>query len=135
VVIYIRGKVYKTTALKALLTLAVLACVVGVSFADDDFRLYAYPNPFVAGYAPARLVYFLPASSFISLYVYDLEGNTVRTLVEKAERPAGAYNGQDVWDGRDDGGEFVPAGAYLIVLDVRTRGETLRDTFIAVVDR
>ena len=81
------------------------------------------------------MVYFLPASSFISLYVYDLEGNPVRTLVEKAERPAGGYHGQDVWDGRDDDGDFVPAGAYLIVLDVRTRGETLRDTFVAVVDR
>ena len=134
-VIYSRGKVYKPTALKALLTLVILASGVAVSYADDDFSLHTYPNPFVAGYAPARLVYYLPASSFISLYVYDLEGNPVRTLAEKAERPAGAYNGQDVWDGRDDGGEFVPAGAYLIVLDVRTRGETLRDTFIAVVDR
>jgi hypothetical protein len=135
VVIYSRGKVYKAIALKALLTLVILACGAGVSFADDDFRLHSYPNPFVAGYAAARLVYFLPASSFISLYVYDLEGNPVRTLVEKAERAAGTYDGRDVWDGRDDGGDFVPAGAYLIVLDVRTRGETLRDTFIAVVDR
>lgn len=126
---------YKTTAPKALLTLVVLACCVGASFANDDFRLYAYPNPFVAGYVAARLVYFLPASSFISLYVYDLDGNPVRTLVEKAEREPGTHNGRDVWDGRDDDGDFVPAGAYLIVLDVRTRGETLRDTFIAVVDR
>ena len=134
-VVYIRGKVYKTIALKTLLTLVVLACGAGVAFADGDFNLHAYPNPFVAGYSAAQLVYFLPASSFISLYVYDLEGNPVRTLVEKAERGPGNYNGRDVWDGRDDDGEFVPAGAYLIVLDVRTRGETFRDTFIAVVDR
>jgi len=88
--------VRKNAVLKTLLTLVILACAAGVAHADDDFRLYAYPNPFVAGYSPARLVYYLPATSFVSLYVYDLEGNPVRTLVEKAERPAGAYNGQDV---------------------------------------
>ena len=125
----------KATALKTLLTLVVLACAAGAVFADDDFGLHAYPNPFVAGYNAARLVYVLPASSIISLYVYDLEGNPVRTVVEKLERDAGTYDGRDVWDGRDDDGEFVPAGAYLIVLDVRTRGETLRDTFVSVVDR
>jgi hypothetical protein len=125
----------KKVALKTLLTLVVLAWGAGGASADDDFRLYAYPNPFIAGYDAAKLVYFIPTSSYISIYVYDLEGNLVRTLVEKGERSRGTYNGRDVWDGRDDDGEFVPAAAYLLVLDVRTRGETFRDTFIAVVDR
>jgi hypothetical protein len=126
---------YKTYAFKTLRALAVAACLAGVAAADDDFKFHAYPNPFVAGYGAAQLAYYLATESFISLYVYDLEGNLVRTLAEKAERDPGVYTGYDAWDGRDDDGEFVPAGAYLLVLDVRARGQTFRDTFIAIVDR
>lgn len=123
----------KYTASNYFLILTFLAGVVAA--ADEDFGLFAYPNPFVAGYADAQLAYYLPADAVISIYVYDLDGNHVRTLIDGANRPRGDYRGRDRWDGRDDDGETVDAGPYLIVLDVRMEGEPYRDTFVAVVDR
>jgi hypothetical protein len=136
VVIYIRGKVHTYRYRKYLVILTVLAAAAGVAAADDvDLRLFAFPNPFVAGYVEAQLTYYLPANAVISINVYDLDGNHVRTLAERVDRSKGGYRGQDRWDGRDDGGELVRAGPYLLVLDVRMGGEPHRDTFIAIVDR
>jgi hypothetical protein len=125
---------YKYRPSKCLLFIA-LAASAGAAAAADDFGLFAYPNPFVAGYAEAQLVYALSADAVVSVNVYDLDGNHVRTVTDRAERPRGNYRGQDRWDGRDDDGGFVRAGPYLVVLEVRMRGEPFRDTFIAIVNR
>ncbi|HUV85788.1 MAG TPA: FlgD immunoglobulin-like domain containing protein [bacterium] len=135
-VVYIIGKVYKYRKRKYLLILTILAGGTGVVAAEDgDLRLFAYPNPFVAGYADAQLAYYLPADAVVSINVYDLDGNHVRTLAERVDRPKGVYRGRERWDGRDDDGELVRAGPYLVVLDVRMGGEPYRDTFVAIVDR
>jgi hypothetical protein len=126
---------FKYISLIFLLILLILVPGLALAAGEEDFRLYAYPNPFQAGYASARLSYYLPAEAIISIYVYDLEGQRVRTLVERVERPQGSHNGQEVWDGRDDDGELVPAGPYVVVLDVRMRGAPYEDTFVAIVSR
>jgi hypothetical protein len=59
----------------------------------------------------------------------------VRTLAERIDRSKGGYRGRDRWDGRNESGELVRAGPYLLVLDARMGGEPYRDTFIAIVDR
>jgi hypothetical protein len=121
---------------KCLAILTILAGATGVAVAADaDLRFFAYPNPFVAGYVGAKLAYYLPAEAVVSVNVYDMEGNHVRTLLERADRSKGGYEGEDRWDGRDDDGEFVRAGPYLLVLDARIEGEPYRDTFIAIVNR
>ena len=121
---------------KCLVILTILAGAAGVAAAEDaDLRFFAYPNPFVAGYVDAQLTYYLPADAVISINVYDLDGNRVRTLAERIDRSKGGYRGQDRWDGRDESGELVRAGPYLLVLDARMGGEPHRDTFIAIVDR
>jgi hypothetical protein len=114
VVTYYIRKVYKYSTRKYLLILTILV---------------------VAGYVNAQLAYDLPADAVVSINVYDLKGNHVRTLAERVDRSKGGYRGQDRWDGRDDGGELVRAGPYLVVLDVRMGGEPHRDTFVAIVDR
>lgn len=126
---------FKYISFRFLLISLILVAGLGVAAGDEDFRLYAYPNPFQAGYTSARLSYYLPAEAIVSIYVYDLEGQRVRTLVDRVVRPQGSNTGRDVWDGRDDDGEFVPAGPYVVVLDVRIRGAPYEDTFVAVVKR
>lgn len=129
------GKWYKYCPPKCLLFLILTAFGVAAGAAEDDFGLFVYPNPFVAGYDEGQLAYELPDDAVISVNIYDLDGNRVRTLADRVDRSRGSYRGQDRWDGCDDGGQLVRAGPYLVVLDVRMRGETFRDTFTAIVNR
>lgn len=75
-----------------------------------------YPNPFNSS---TILPFHLPSSaSTVSLRIYDLLGQPVRTLLQGALRP-GYY--EAVWDGRDQNGNSVASGAYFSRLET---GET-----------
>jgi hypothetical protein len=69
------------------------------------------PNP-AAG--PTRIDFSLPRSGAVSLRIFGLRGELVRTLVE-GDRPAGPNTA--TWDGRDDHGRPVGAGAYFYRLE------------------
>lgn len=69
------------------------------------------PNP-TSG--RTRIAFTLPQAGRVSLKVYDLSGARVRTLVA-GERPAGRQTIE--WDGRDDAGHTVKAGAYFYQLE------------------
>ena len=66
-----------------------------------------YPNPFNP---ETTIRYDLPEEGTIRLFLYNLSGQKIRTLVE-GERPAGTYS--VTWDGRDDAGRDVASGVYL----------------------
>ncbi len=69
------------------------------------------PNP-TSG--RTRIGFTLPRAGRVSLHVYDLAGARVRTLVD-GDRPAGVQTVD--WDGRDDAGHAVKAGAYFYKLE------------------
>ncbi|MDZ7261245.1 MAG: DUF3160 domain-containing protein [candidate division KSB1 bacterium] len=72
------------------------------------FQLHPnYPNPFNA---TTVIRYDLPAPGFVTLEIYNLLGQKVRTLVAE-RRPAGSY--QTLWDGTDDAGVVLPTGVYM----------------------
>ena len=72
------------------------------------FRLFQnYPNPFNPS---TKIAYDLPRSSRVTLQVYNILGNKVRTLV-KARKKAGRH--WVIWDGRDELGNPVPNGVYI----------------------
>lgn len=74
----------------------------------EAFTLDAsYPNPFTRS---ATIPFALPTAADVSLVVYNLLGQPVRTLVE-GRREAGRYTA--VWDGRTDGGAPAAAGPYV----------------------
>ncbi|UCE17760.1 MAG: T9SS type A sorting domain-containing protein [Gemmatimonadota bacterium] len=68
-----------------------------------------YPNPFNAttkiGYALANI----DPRTNVSLIIYNVLGQDVRTLVDELQQP-GYYN--VLWDGRDDQGREVHSGVY-----------------------
>ena len=69
-----------------------------------------YPNPF----NPSTTIGFLvPKAGKVSLVIYDLLGNRVRTLVD-GDFPAGP--GTARWDGRDARGRQVSSGVYFYQL-------------------
>jgi hypothetical protein len=68
------------------------------------------PNPF-AGFT--SLLYSIPASGHTSLWVCDLSGRLVRTLVE-GNLHAGRHTA--FWNGKDESGHLLPSGTYYFKL-------------------
>ncbi|MFQ5707531.1 MAG: FlgD immunoglobulin-like domain containing protein, partial [bacterium] len=76
-----------------------------------DFQLLPnYPNPF----NPSTTIdYQLPQASRVSLKIYNLRGQQIRTLFDGRQQ-AGVHS--LVWDGKNDHGETVASGIYVVRL-------------------
>ncbi len=86
-----------------------------------------FPNPFNAA---TTIYYNIPAYTSdpkIQIYVFDLMGRHIRTLVDHREKP-GCY--QITWDGRDDAGNLVSTGRYFIRLTSRGGAKTIKCTLV-----
>ena len=70
-----------------------------------------YPNPFNP---QTKITFHLPKQCEVSLHIYNLAGQHIRTLVEKEVYTVGIHNLN--WDGNDDFGMRVPSGMYFIVM-------------------
>ncbi len=66
----------------------------------------AAPNPFVDN---TKIRYSVPSRQHVSIEVYNILGQKVRTLVDEAKE-ANSYVAE--WDGRADGGARVSSGIY-----------------------
>lgn len=74
----------------------------------QEFTLFQnYPNPFNP---TTKIRYQLRQSTEVSLKIYNLLGQLIRTLIDEKQR-AGEYS--VVWDGKDAKGERVASGIYL----------------------
>ena len=62
--------------------------------------------------------YQLPKTGQVSLKIYNISGQLVKTLVNR-EQGAGSYSVQ--WDGRDESGQAVANGVYLYQIKARLR--------------
>jgi hypothetical protein len=69
-----------------------------------------YPNPFSGN---TTIEFGIEMNKHISLIIYDMSGNQVRTLVNE-NFPAGKYS--ITWDGTNLSGAMVPNGIYFYVL-------------------
>ncbi len=79
-----------------------------------------YPNPFNAS---TNIRYYLPTTSYqqqsaVSLKVFNLLGQEVKTLVDERQR-TGLY--RIVWDGKDGEGRDVGSGIYFCRLEVEDK--------------
>jgi len=81
----------------------------------DDFTVRQFPNPFNPS---TRIEYDLPRDAELSIKVYNLRGQVVRTLVDQFMR---AGTGHVTWDGRDAAGAQVASGVYFC--ETRALGE------------
>lgn len=75
------------------------------------------PTPMAAN---AAISFVLPSPGRVRLAVYNISGQLVRALLD-ADCPAGRH--AISWDGRDDRGQRLPAGAYLVRMG---SGSTIR---------
>jgi hypothetical protein len=78
--------------------------------------LASFPNPFsVSSEAAVAIRYSVPSTGQVTLTLYNLLGQEIKTLV-KGPHPAGQYT--VVWDGRDDRGRRVSSGVYFCRMTV-----------------
>jgi hypothetical protein len=66
-----------------------------------------YPNPFNP---VTKLHYSIPEKSLVSIAIYDILGNQVKTLINQTQ---GAGYKSVIWDATNDYGKPVSAGIYL----------------------
>jgi hypothetical protein len=74
-----------------------------------DFQLFQnYPNPF----NPSTIIRFsIPVSSTVDLFIFDILGRRIRSLVNASSYSAGTHS--VMWNGTDDDGEYMSNGVYI----------------------
>jgi peptidase C25-like protein/flagellar hook capping protein FlgD len=85
---------------------------------------YAYPNPFDPAGEPTKLLFSLNRSAEVTIRVYSVSGRLVRKADFGAQAGPNAFS----WDGRDEAGDAVANGVYLVRVVAQRSGseETAR---------
>lgn len=79
----------------------------------EGFKLFQnYPNPFNL---ETTIRYYLPVSSRVSISIYNLKGQLVKTLLSREMKSKG--NHSVCWNGKDQHGKTVSSGVYLCKLE------------------
>ncbi|NUO80187.1 T9SS type A sorting domain-containing protein [candidate division KSB1 bacterium] len=83
-------------------------------------RTYNFPNPFRAGNGATTVRYYLADPGRVSINVYDVKGDLIKTVLDQVQRSAGENLGE-VWDGTDLNGVQVSPGLYYV--EVKTQNQ------------
>jgi flagellar hook assembly protein FlgD len=75
-----------------------------------------YPNPFNP---TTNFSFTLAQAGTVSLEVYNILGQKIRTIVENELLEPGVYDGSYQWDATDDAGNVVSGGIYYYVFTVK----------------
>ncbi|MGE5681380.1 MAG: FlgD immunoglobulin-like domain containing protein [Bacillota bacterium] len=98
--------------------------------APDDFALLEnFPNPFNSS---TKIRYRLNKNSQVRLDIYSVTGQMIKCLIN-SDKPSGIY--EVIWDGKDEDGNTVSSGCYLLRLDI-TEGSlstTIKNRKIALI--
>lgn len=87
----------------------------------------SYFHPLASESSFTTLKYTLTEHGFIQLLVRDSNNKTVRTLAVDQLRSMG--HNQEVWDGKDDNGNYLPGGLYMFDLytyDTNANGHAVK---------
>lgn len=81
---------------------------VAETFVPTNYRLLNnYPNPFNPS---TKIAFEIPQSENVSLRIYNINGELVRTVVSE-NLPAGHFEKE--WDGKNESGVSVTSGVYI----------------------
>jgi hypothetical protein len=101
----------------------------GIALVPKAFELSQnFPNPFAAKLQQSftAIRYTLPQSASVTVEVYNMLGQKVRTLVAGQAQAADYYLA--TWDGRDEAGKEVSSGVYVYRLLAESNGERFTAT-------
>lgn len=96
--------------------------------AASGLALAAYPNPFRSG-SSAVISYYISGPGNVSIEIYDIMGNLIKTIAKNSARPAGSRT-EDSWDGTDNRGRLVNSGTYIVRVSADSGSMTRKITFI-----
>jgi len=91
---------------------------------------YNFPNPFNPQSEITRIRYQLELPLPVSIKILDANEQLVRTLVDKSQKTVGEHT-EDVWDGKNDDGYYVPNGLYYGIIETGKEKHIIK---IAVVN-
>jgi len=85
-------------------------------------------------YSQAKIVYNVPDNTSKLIYIFDVQGKIVKKLLDDT---AGSGSGVIVWDGKDEDGDIVPVGVYIVYIEATdtSTGEVTRAKDLVVVGR
>jgi hypothetical protein len=94
--------------------------------APTNYRLaQSFPNPFTAG--GTTIEFDLPVTEMITMYILDIRGRKVRTLIDKEQ----LFGYQSImWDAKNDDGENVSSGVYFYQIKSRNFNEVGKLVFV-----
>lgn len=103
--------------------------VTGTASVKSNGRGYSieqnFPNPLNVSLTEATKIGFtLGAQENVTLRVFDMLGNVVRTLIDGEVRLTGSHSAN--WDGRDNDGNIVANGMYYYQLSTANYIETVK---------
>jgi hypothetical protein len=105
------------------------------SSSTEDLKLNLNPNPFSPdgdGFEDQTTIsYAIPFKSELTLKIYDVRGRLVRTLVDKAPE----VSGDIIWDGKDDDGNIVKVGIYILYIKTSGSSNLSKKTTIVVAKK
>ena len=104
----------------AVVILSLALPLISTAALKDD--LFAYPNPFLPSGHPVSFHYILTNTGLMSIDVYDSRGVHIRKIAKMISKTASEHKGEEYWDGKNDKGEYVPAGIYTIRFDITYSG-------------
>lgn len=81
---------------------------------------HAFPNPVNPKQSQAHFNYNIENESEITIEIFTISGNRVKTILDKVVKPAGHHN-EDAWDTKNESGKEVLSGVYLCVLNVKDK--------------
>ncbi|MBN2710340.1 MAG: T9SS type A sorting domain-containing protein, partial [Calditrichaceae bacterium] len=96
----------------------------GVKVATEYMLENNYPNPFNP---ITNIEYYVPNAGQVTMVVYNVLGQKVKTLVN---RHLGAGKHYAIWDGLDDNGNMVSSGIYFYQLRGKGAAITKKMTFL-----
>ena len=77
----------------------------------DNMNVYNFPNPFNPEKQSTKIRYYLQNSEDVTITIYDVGGNKIRTVIKNELKSAGEHF-EDTWDGKDESGNFFTTGIY-----------------------
>ena len=82
----------------------------------NNNNIYIYPNPFNPDIEVGTIRYSLAKDGKVTIKIYDVAGNLVKTLIENEPQIAGEEQYID-WDGKNGKGDIVANGVYFYVIE------------------